>query len=157
MEPVRGETSLSRRGAHGALANKRAADSRAHALASTLRELKAAGFISHQALADELNRRGLPTARGGRWRYTAVVRMLARLGLLTSGKGAAADARATALAATIRGFRKAGIVSTSAIARELNLRGIPTARGGKWHPFAVRRLLRRLESLDRASSSRHRR
>jgi hypothetical protein len=114
MEREHVETSLRRRGIPGALANMRAADSRAHALASTLRELKAAGFISHQALADELNRRGLPTARGGRWRYTAVVRMLARLGLLRSGKGAAADARATALAATIRGFRKAGIVSTSA-------------------------------------------
>jgi hypothetical protein len=152
MERV-GGTSSRRRSTHGALANMRAADSRARALASTVRELKAAGFISHQALADELNRRGMPTARGGRWHYTAVVRMLARLGLLTSGKGAAADARATALAATIRSFRKAGIVSISAIARELNLRGIPTARGGKWHPFAVTRLLERLESLHRASQS----
>jgi hypothetical protein len=81
--------------------------------------------------------------------------MLTRLGMLTSGKGAAADARATALAATVRGFRKAGIVSTSAIARELNLRGIPTARASKWRPFAVTRLLQRLEKLDRASRSQH--
>jgi hypothetical protein len=89
---------------HGALANKRAADSCARALASTLRELRAAGFISRRALADELNRAGIPTARGGRWQYTTVVRMLKRLGLLTSGKGGrinngqaskqAADARA---------------------------------------------------------------
>ena len=153
MEREHAESSLRRRGSQGALANKRGADSRAHALASTLRELKAAGFQSRHALADELNRRGIPTARGGRWHYTTVVRMLTRLGLLTSSMGAAADARATALAATIRGFRKAGIVSTSAIARELNLRGIPTAWGGKWHPFAVTRLLERLESLHRASQS----
>jgi hypothetical protein len=68
------------RGKHGALANKRAADSRARALASTISELRAAGFISRCGLADELNRRGIPTARGGRRHYTTVVRMLSRLG-----------------------------------------------------------------------------
>ena len=83
MEQARGKASSRRRGKHGAFANKRAADARARALASTLRELKAAGFISRRALADELNRRGIPTARGGRWHYTTVVRMLTRLGLLT--------------------------------------------------------------------------
>jgi hypothetical protein len=71
----------------GPLAGKRAADSRAHALASTIRKLLAAGFVSRRALAYELNRRGIPTARGGRWHYTTVVRMLTRQGLLTSGKG----------------------------------------------------------------------
>jgi hypothetical protein len=86
MEQARGERSSRNRGIDGALANKRAADSRANALASTLRELRAVGFISRRALADELNRAGIPTARNGRWHYTSVVRMLARLGLLTSGK-----------------------------------------------------------------------
>ena len=77
-----------RRGGHpGALANKRAADSQALALAPTIRKLLAADFVSRHALADELNRSGIPTARGGRWHYTTVVRMLTRLGLLTSGKG----------------------------------------------------------------------
>jgi hypothetical protein len=47
-----------------------------------------AGFVSRRALADELNRRGIPTARGGSWHYTTIVRTLTRLGLLTSGKGA---------------------------------------------------------------------
>jgi hypothetical protein len=147
------ETSPGRLSLQVAIANKQAADPRALDLVSTVREAVADGFISRRALAGELNRRGIPTARGGRWHYTTVVRMLTRLGMLTSSKGAAADARATALAATIRGFRKAGIVSSSAIARELNLRGIPTARASKWRPFAVTRLLQRLENLDRASRS----
>jgi Recombinase len=152
-----GEGSSRRRGRHCALANKRAAGSRARALATTIRELRAAGFISRQALADELNRAGIPTARGGSWHYTTVVRMLTRLGLLTSGKGAAADARAKALASTIRSLQAGGLVSFNAIAHALNEREIPTARGSKWHRSGVRRLLRRLKRLDRASNSRHRR
>jgi hypothetical protein len=118
----------------------------------------AAGFVSRLALADELNRRGIPTARGRTWRYTAVVRILTRLGLITYGKGArinnglaskqAADARAKALASTIRALKGKHLVSFSAIARELNAREIPTAFGGKWHPASVSRLLHRLERLE---------
>jgi Recombinase len=161
MKPVHGETSSRRRGIRGALANKRAADFRANALASTLRELKAEGFISRRSLANELNRRGIPTALGGRWHYTTVVRMLTRLGLLTWGKGArinngqakkhAADMRAEALAATIAKLRNAGFVSMRAMARELNEQEIPTAQAGKWHPSSVRRLLRRLKRLEASS------
>jgi hypothetical protein len=88
MEPVSGKTSPSRREMHGALANKRAADSHALALLPIIRELGAAGFISRPALADELNRRGIPTARGGHWHRTTVVRMLTRLGLLTPARAA---------------------------------------------------------------------
>jgi hypothetical protein len=154
MEQVRGKTSSRWRGIRGAVAGKRAAEARARALASTLRELRAAGFISRQALADELNRRGIPTARGGSWHYTTIVRMLTRLGLLTSGKGGrinnglaskqGANARAKALASTIRALQAKGLVSFSAIARELNEQEIPTALGGKWHPASVSRLLHRL-------------
>ena len=166
MERVHGKTSSRGRGIRGGAAAKRAADSRARALVSTVRELKAKGFVSHRALADELNRRGMLSARGGRWHLTTVVRMLTRLGLITLGKGRtnnrlahkrAADARAKALASTIRELRKAGFVSFTAIARELNEREIQTARGSKWHRSGVSRLLRRLERLDRASNSRHRR
>jgi hypothetical protein len=85
MEQVSGGTSSRKRGGHGALANKQAADSRARALVSTIRELRAAGFVSRRALAEELNRSAIPTARGGRWHYTTVVRMLTRLGLKTHG------------------------------------------------------------------------
>jgi hypothetical protein len=126
---VRGKASPGRLGGHGSLANKRAADVRARALASTLREIQAVGFISRRALADELNRRGVPTARGGRWHRTTVERMLKRLGQLTWGVGArinngqakkhSADGRAKVLAPTIAKLQKAGFVSISAIMREL--------------------------------------
>jgi hypothetical protein len=88
---------------HRALANKRAADSRALAL--------------QRGLANELNRRGIPAAGGGRWHRTAVTRMLTRLGHLVSVKGGTnnglatkrvADVRAGALRPTIRKLRKAG-------------------------------------------------
>jgi Recombinase len=160
MERVRGGTSPSRRGLHGALAGKRAADSRAGALVSIIREVMAAGFVSRRSLAGELNRRGIPTARGGRWHYTTVVRMLTRLGLKTHGNPMinngqalkrAADARAKALAPTIRALQGRGLVSFSAIARELNERGIPAARGGKWHLPSVTRLLHRVERLEPSS------
>jgi hypothetical protein len=158
MKQGRGRASSHRRAIHGPLAVKRAADSRALALASTIRELMAAGFVSRRALADELNRRGIPTARGGNWRYTTVVRILTRLGLITYGKGArinnglankqAADARAKALASTIRALQLKGLASFESIARELNQREIPTARGRKWHPTSVSRLLHRVERLS---------
>ena len=142
---------------HGALANKRAADSRARALTTTIRELRAAGFVARRALVKELNRRRIPTTRGGSWHYTTVVRMLTRLGLLTSDKGAAADARAKALAPAIRSLQAGGLVSFNAIAHALNEREIPTALGARWDSTSVRRLLKRLERLDRASNSKHRR
>jgi Recombinase len=156
------------RGRHpGALANKQAADSQALALATTIRELRAAGFLSRRTLADELNRRRIPTARGGRWHYTTVVRMLTKLGLLASGKGAranngqtgkrVADARAKALAPTIRELQAKGLVSLRAIANVLNEREKPTALGYNWHPSTVRRLLQRLEKLNRASRRQHHR
>jgi len=159
---VRGEASSRSRRIHGALANKRAANSRASALVPTIRELRAAGFISRRALADELNRRRTPTARGGRWHYTTVVRVLMYLGLATPGNGMvnngkankqAADMRAEALRSTILELRTAGVLSNKAVARELNERGIATAKGGKWRLTGVSRLLHRLERLDRSSNS----
>jgi transposase len=154
MVQVSGGTSSRRRSVHGALAGKRAADSRAAALASTIRKLLADG-LAQRALADELNRRGIPTALGGSWHYTTVWRMLRRLGLKTKGRiniglasKQAADARAEALASTIRALQLKGLVSFKSIARELNEREIPTARGGKWHPSSVSRLLHRLERLS---------
>lgn len=41
---------------------------------------------------------------------------------------------------------EAGVVCGSVVlARMLNERDIPTARGGKWHPETVKRLLRRIQ------------
>jgi len=157
MEPVRGETLPGRRRMHGALAGKRAADTHALALLPTIRKLMAAGFVSQRGLANELNRRGIPGAVGGRWHRTSVARMLTRLDLLMSEGGGTnnelaskrvADVRAEALRPTIRKLRKAGFVSIAAITRELNERRIPTARGGKWRLTTVTRLLERLERLE---------
>jgi Recombinase len=142
MEQV-GEESASRKVAS---ANRRSADAYALAFLPTVQKLMAAGFVSHRGLANELNRRGIPAAGGGRWHRTTVLRMLRRLDLLTSGHDGidngltskrVADVRAEALRPTIRKLRKAGFVSISAIARELNKRGIPTPRGGKWHMTMV--------------------
>jgi hypothetical protein len=158
MEQVSGATSSRGRGVHVASTNKRAADSRAAALASTIRQLMAAGFVSQSELAGELNRKGIPTALGGSWHRTTVWRMVRRLGLITSGNRnigrtnkQAAEVRAKALASTIRALQARGLVSFSAIAHELNEREIPTARGGKWHPSSVSRLLHRLKRLEPSS------
>ena len=137
---------------------KRGADARAKAFGPTIRQLMAAGFVSQRELANELNRRGIPTALGGSWHRTTVWRMVRRLGLITSGNRnigrtnkQAAEVRAKALASTIRALQARDLVSFSAIAHELNEREIPTARGGKWHPSSVSRLLHRLERLEPSS------
>jgi Recombinase len=102
-----------------------------------------------------LNRRGIPTALAGSWHRTTVARMLTRTGLITSGylnigrtNKQAAEARAKALASTIRALQAKGLVSFGAIARALNEGEIPGARGGKWHRASVSRLMRRLERLE---------
>jgi hypothetical protein len=41
-----------------------------------VKELQAAGATSLRALAAELNHRGIPTARGGEWSATQVMRLL---------------------------------------------------------------------------------
>ena len=155
-----GEESASRKGAS---ANRRGADAHALALLPTVRTLMAAGFVSQRELANEMNRRGIATARGGNWHRTTVARLLRRVALLSGGRISdelenkrAADVRAETLGPTIRKLRKAGFVSIKAIAGELNERGIAAPRGGKWHLTTVTRLLERLERLE-LSSGRHRR
>jgi len=59
---------------------------------------------------------------------------------------AGAVERAADLAPVVADVRATGATSLPAIARELNERGIVTARGGKWHPSSVSNLLRRLEA-----------
>jgi DNA invertase Pin-like site-specific DNA recombinase len=55
-----------------------------------------------------------------------------------------AASRAVDYAPIVADIRAAGATSLPAIARELNKRGILTARGGRWHPTSVQRLLTRL-------------
>ena len=70
MEQIRGQA-LSRRRLQGQ-ALKMAADMHAKAL----------GFTTLTATAEELNRRQVPTPRGGKkWHLTSVSRLIARLGL----------------------------------------------------------------------------
>jgi Recombinase len=47
-------------------------------LAPTIAELQAAGATSLRAIAAGLNERRIPTARGGDWSPTQVMRVLAR-------------------------------------------------------------------------------
>ena len=134
----------------------------ARAFASTVRELRATGFVSHKTIAAELNRRGVPTERSGRWHLTTVHRMMKRLGMTETGNGPGpagvnrwlALNRAYALAPIIREIQSAGSVSQRDIMLELNARRVPTPRGGKWHYTSVNRLLHRLESM--APNSRRR-
>jgi hypothetical protein len=53
---------------------------RALALSAVIQEIRAAGFIRYNAVARELNRRQVPTLRGGKqWYSTTVSRALVRL------------------------------------------------------------------------------
>ena len=56
---------------------------------------------------------------------------------------AAPDGFAERMQPIIDGLRKAGVTSHVALAEALNLRGIPTARGGRWGATTVRNILLR--------------
>ena len=51
------------------------------------------------------------------------------------------------LVSIVRELQVKGVVSFSAIARELNKREMPTALGGEWHPNSVKLVLPRLKRL----------
>jgi DNA invertase Pin-like site-specific DNA recombinase len=53
---------------------------------------------------------------------------------------------ALSLSETIEEIRQDGHKTVSAISNELNLRGIPSARGGKWSPQTTHRMLQRLKA-----------
>jgi hypothetical protein len=56
---------------------------------------------------------------------------------------AQADARARLLAREIAEIRATGVNSYSGIAAQLEARGIPTARGGRWAATQVRDIVQR--------------
>jgi DNA invertase Pin-like site-specific DNA recombinase len=69
-------------GRHGvALAQKHREDAEAFAasMRPTIEELRAAGISTVRAITDELNRRAIPTPRGGRWHTRSVQLLLQRL------------------------------------------------------------------------------
>jgi hypothetical protein len=55
------------------------ADAQAIELAPIMVEIRASGAIKLQAIADELNARGVPTARGEKWGISSVFRLRARI------------------------------------------------------------------------------
>ena len=57
------------------------AQERASDLAATIKELQAAGCESLRAIAEGLEGRGIPAARGGKWSAVQVARLLERAGL----------------------------------------------------------------------------
>jgi DNA invertase Pin-like site-specific DNA recombinase len=66
-------------------------DDRAADLAPTITELQAGGATSLRAIAAGLNERGIPTARGGEWTATQVMRVMERLGPLAGAGVSAAE------------------------------------------------------------------
>jgi DNA invertase Pin-like site-specific DNA recombinase len=65
--------------AAGRAALQAKAQARADDLAATVKELQAAGAESLRAIAEGLEARGIPAARGGKWSAVQVSRLLARL------------------------------------------------------------------------------
>ena len=64
--------------AKGQVAQKADAKKRAANVMPLIREIKAAGITSMNAIAQTLNARGIPTARGGQWFASSVRNLLAR-------------------------------------------------------------------------------
>jgi DNA invertase Pin-like site-specific DNA recombinase len=62
----------------GAIGNQAAADRFARRLAPVIDAIRVEGIMSLEGIADELNARGILTARGGRWYATTVRNLLAR-------------------------------------------------------------------------------
>ena len=62
----------------GVEAIKRRADERASKLAGVVKEIQDAGATSLREIADELNRRSITTARGGKWHASTVRNLISR-------------------------------------------------------------------------------
>jgi hypothetical protein len=79
FDPSAGEAALPVSRERQRIAKREAADHRARALAPIMRELREAGFVTLKAMANELNKREIETAHGGRWHTSTVLRLLGRL------------------------------------------------------------------------------
>jgi DNA invertase Pin-like site-specific DNA recombinase len=78
--------------AAGRAALQAKAQERASDLAATIKELKAAGCESLRDIAEGLEDRGIPAARGGKWSAVQVARLLDRAGLSRPFEPAVASA-----------------------------------------------------------------
>lgn len=73
-----GNPRLSQAAELGTAAGKAAADQRAARVLPIIRDLRADGVTSANAIAAKLNERQVPAARGGRWTHVQVAAVLAR-------------------------------------------------------------------------------
>jgi len=71
-------TNLKEAQAKSAAANKAGADAFAEKVLPIIRSLQATGVTTTRAIAQALNARGIPTARGGEWHASTVSNVLAR-------------------------------------------------------------------------------
>jgi DNA invertase Pin-like site-specific DNA recombinase len=85
----RGGRLTAKQRAAGRAVQQERARNRAADLMPTIKELRAAGFESLRAIAAELDERGIPTARGGRWSSVQVARLEAASPFLASASEAA--------------------------------------------------------------------
>jgi len=128
-------------------ANKLQADKFANQLKPIIHELRAEGVRSVRAITEKLNKKGIPSATGGIWHVATVHNLLHRLDgkcLRRNADKKNMKARAMELKPLICEIRKAGVSSLRATAAMLNKRGIPSFRGGQWHPNTVKTLLTRI-------------
>jgi DNA invertase Pin-like site-specific DNA recombinase len=70
--PLGNSTNLQEAAEKGAASNRAAADTFARNVLPIIREVQAAGVQSFRAIAQTLNARGIPTARGGQWHDSTV-------------------------------------------------------------------------------------
>jgi hypothetical protein len=161
---VRGKISAARRkipsalaSKQGALTGKQAADARALALLPTIREIIAAGFATDHRLVNELNRKGITGARGGRWYRSSLRRLLTRLRQLTSKHGGTdnslavkrvANVRAEPYSPTTRRASKCGLCLWQGHSARVE-RARDTS---KWHPATVTRLALTGSIVSRAAA-----
>jgi DNA invertase Pin-like site-specific DNA recombinase len=129
----------------------RHAKERAEAIAPLVWQIRLSGK-SLPEVADELNRRGIPTTRGRKWCRSKVNNALVRGGAVLEPTPAMATATiyerrrarvsgwAWAAGPTIWRLRFKGL-SLNKIADELERRKIATAKGGRWHASEVKTAL----------------
>jgi DNA invertase Pin-like site-specific DNA recombinase len=78
--------------AAGVAARQAKAQAWADDLADTVKDLQAGGATTLRAIAEGLGARGIPTARGGSWSATQVLRLLERIGPFVAAEAASAAA-----------------------------------------------------------------
>jgi Resolvase, N terminal domain len=114
-------------------------------LRPVIEEIQAAGKTGAYSIASALNARGIPGLNGGRWRRIQVHRLLKRLSMVAKRRNTMAE-WLPSLAGTITEVRAAGHLSTTAMAEELNTRGVRACRAGRW---TMRRVCETLREMRR--------